>query len=149
MIGQAGDLAESAFKLLARFKFLRGTPFDIFGYSRERKTERKLAASEGDREFLLKELKRMQLEKSELERQFTDLAVLRAQVSKLQEELAIARRLDWIRKGISTEVPKGAVALQQGGSATKSGTGTNFGLNVEIGSQGGVKITTNTPAPKK
>src|SRR5204862_3259349 len=34
----------NAFKLLARLKFLRGTAFDIFGYSQERKTERKLVA---------------------------------------------------------------------------------------------------------
>ena len=33
-------------------------------------TEKQLAASEGDREFLLKELKRLQAEKAELERQF-------------------------------------------------------------------------------
>lgn len=32
----------SAFKLLAKMKFLRGTPFDIFGYNHERKTEREL-----------------------------------------------------------------------------------------------------------
>jgi indolepyruvate ferredoxin oxidoreductase len=31
-----------AFGGLARFKFLRGTPFDPFGYSVERKTERRL-----------------------------------------------------------------------------------------------------------
>jgi indolepyruvate ferredoxin oxidoreductase len=30
------------FALLARLKFLRGTPFDLFGYSDERKTERRL-----------------------------------------------------------------------------------------------------------
>ena len=33
-----------AFDVLARFKFLRGTPFDPFGYSVERKTERRLIA---------------------------------------------------------------------------------------------------------
>ena len=31
-----------AFGVLAKFKFLRGTAFDIFGYSEERKTERRL-----------------------------------------------------------------------------------------------------------
>ena len=37
-----GPWLMSAFKLLARLKFLRGTAFDIFGYSQERKTERAL-----------------------------------------------------------------------------------------------------------
>ncbi len=32
----------SAFRVVAKFKFLRGTPFDIFGHSSERKTERGL-----------------------------------------------------------------------------------------------------------
>ena len=39
--------------MLARFKFLRGTPFDIFGYSQERRTERKLIA---DYEAMLDEI---------------------------------------------------------------------------------------------
>jgi indolepyruvate ferredoxin oxidoreductase len=34
----------TAFRLLMRFKFLRGTPFDPFGYGAERRTERKLIA---------------------------------------------------------------------------------------------------------
>jgi indolepyruvate ferredoxin oxidoreductase len=32
------------FGVLAKFKFLRGTPFDPFGYSKERRTERRLIA---------------------------------------------------------------------------------------------------------
>ena len=43
----------AAFRLLARFKGLRGTPFDPFGRSLERRTERKLI---GDYEVLLDEL---------------------------------------------------------------------------------------------
>ncbi|MEA2833752.1 MAG: indolepyruvate ferredoxin oxidoreductase, partial [Methylobacteriaceae bacterium] len=42
-----------AFGLLARFRFLRGTPLDIFGYSEERRTERKLIA---DYEALIEEI---------------------------------------------------------------------------------------------
>jgi len=42
-----------AFRLLAKFKFLRGTALDIFGYSEERRTERKLIA---DYEALLDEI---------------------------------------------------------------------------------------------
>jgi indolepyruvate ferredoxin oxidoreductase len=34
----------SAFKVLARFKFLRGTPLDPFGYSSERRRERQSIA---------------------------------------------------------------------------------------------------------
>jgi indolepyruvate ferredoxin oxidoreductase len=33
-----------AFRLLARLRFLRGTSFDLFGYTAERKTERRLVA---------------------------------------------------------------------------------------------------------
>ncbi|MDH4612700.1 indolepyruvate ferredoxin oxidoreductase family protein [Pseudomonas sp. BN102] len=47
-----------AFGVLAGFKFLRGTAFDLFGYSAERKLERKLIGEyEATVELLLKELK--------------------------------------------------------------------------------------------
>jgi indolepyruvate ferredoxin oxidoreductase len=48
-----GPWMMSAFKVLAKLKFLRGTAFDIFGYSEERKTERKLIA---DYEAMLDEI---------------------------------------------------------------------------------------------
>jgi indolepyruvate ferredoxin oxidoreductase len=43
----------SFLRLLKKFKFLRGTPFDIFGYSKERRTERNLV---GEYEELLAEI---------------------------------------------------------------------------------------------
>src|SRR6185369_8265967 len=100
--------------------------------------EKKLAASEGDREFLLKELKRLQVEKAELERQFNDLALLRTQVSKLKEELSIARRLEWIRMGIyGLQTQKGAERLM---SASVPSPASNFNLQVELKQDGGAII---------
>jgi chromosome segregation ATPase len=110
-------------------------------------TEKKLAASEGDREFLLKELKRLQAEKAELERKFNDLIVLREQVRKLKDELDVARRLDWIKKGLLGGAGlKGGPLLQRGFGRGAAGD-TNFGLNVELKRDGGAKITTPTNAP--
>jgi indolepyruvate ferredoxin oxidoreductase len=43
----------SAFRVLSKFRFLRGTPLDLFGYSDERRTERKLIA---DYEAMLGEI---------------------------------------------------------------------------------------------
>jgi len=109
-------------------------------------TERKLVASEGDREFLLKELKRLQVEKAELERQFSDLSALRTQVAKLKEELSIARRLEWLRMGIyGQQDKKGAERLMAG---TTPGRSNNFSLNVELKQDGGASIVTNkAPVP--
>lgn len=107
-------------------------------------TQHKLAASEGDKAFLQKELKRMMAEKAELERQFNDLTVLRAQVSKLKRELNIARRIEWIREGLfaSTE-QKGAQKLMQGlGSLPGQAKPARptYDLNVEVGADGSVKV---------
>ena len=102
-------------------------------------TEGKLAASEGDREFLLKELKHLQVEKAELERQFNDLSALRTQVAKLKEELSISRRLEWIRMGIyGTQDRKGAERLMAG--TAPAARSNNFNLNVELKQDGGATI---------
>ena len=115
-------------------------------------TEKKLAASEGDRNFLLKELKRLQAEKAELERQFNNLAFLREQVRKLRDELSISRRLDWIRRGL------GIYSTSQKAGERPSITArppavpsTNFNLDVELRQDGSVKVApaaTNAPANK-
>jgi chromosome segregation ATPase len=115
-------------------------------------TQRKLDASEGDKAFLEKELKRLMAEKAELERQFNDLAILRAQVSKLKEELSIARRLEWIRKGLfAADEQKGAQKLMnlRNQSAQTTTSSNAYDLNVEVNSDGSVKVIaplTNAPA---
>ena len=114
-------------------------------------TERKLAASEGDREFLLKELKRMQVEKAELEKQFNDLAALRTQVAKLKEELSISRRLEWLRMGIYGQQDKKGAEKLMAGATPVAARSNGFSLNVELKQDGGPIIigTNKTPtAPK-
>lgn len=114
-------------------------------------TQKKLAASEGDKAFLEKELQRLVAEKAELERQFNDLKVLRAQVSKLKEELNISRRLAWIREGIFARADqKGAQQLMQkntpafgaatNNAATTARPATNYDLNVEVNADGTVRV---------
>lgn len=115
-------------------------------------TERKLTASEGDREFLLKELKRLQVEKAELEKQFNDLSALRTQVAKLKEELSISRRLEWMRAGLyGASEKKGAERLMAG--STPAAKSNNFNLNVELKQDGGAQVISpdsgKTPAPAK
>jgi len=106
-------------------------------------TKRKLAASEGDRTYLTKELARLQSDKSELLRQFNDLAVLRAQVALLKEEAAINQRLAWTAQGVYAAAGrKGAEVL-----VTKSAPAAkpDPSLNVEVEKEGGARVVPPTP----
>jgi chromosome segregation ATPase len=122
-------------------------------------TRKKLAASEGDKAFLEKELQRLIAEKAELERQFNDLKVLRAQVAKLKEELDISRRLDWIRKGLfAADDQKGSQQLLQRGPTAPSAAlkPERYDLNVEVNADGSLRViepltnhsATNPPSAK-
>jgi len=113
--------------------------------------EGQLAAARGDRSFLLKELTRMQAEKAELERQFTDLAVLRDQVNRLQNELAVARRVDMIRAGgYAGQQLKGAGLLQtKQFKPAPAAPNRAYDLDVEIKAEGATSAaTTNRPSVK-
>jgi septal ring factor EnvC (AmiA/AmiB activator) len=123
--------------------------------------QRRLTSSEGDRAFLEKELQRLMAEKAELERQFNDLAIVRAQVAKLKSELNISRRIEWIRQGLyANSDQRGAQQLMQGlpvAQPPAQKTKPTYDLNVEVGADGTVKIipplnsrptATNAPAAK-
>ena len=104
----------------------------------------------------MNQLKRLQAEKAELERKFQDLAILREQVRRLRDELSIARRLEWIRRGLYGEIGKGAELLQRGFVAKASestnapaGKGGQYNLDVELSRDGTVKVNTNAPAVTK
>jgi len=126
-----------------------GLTTQIGGLSNQiKETERRLSASEGDRNLLQKELKRLLAEKAELERKFNDLVLLREQVKKLKEELSIRTRLDFIRRGLYGYEKKGAQLLSEGirspGPKTTNGTAE---IRAEVGTDGSVKVGTSTNAP--
>lgn len=110
-------------------------------------TKKKLADSEGDRDLLQKELKRLMAQKADLERKFNDLAILREQVRKLRNELAVTRRLDFIRKEIyATFNDKGAESISHPRQVVSP---TNSPLNVELRQNGSATILSspsNAPA---
>lgn len=103
-------------------------------------TQKKLAASEGDRTFLLGELKRLQAEKADLERRFNDLAQVREQVRKLKDELSISRRLDVIRRSIYATFAESDRTQPPAPPASNNG-----GLNVEVREHGAATIIVSAP----
>ena len=114
-------------------------------------TQMKLVESETNNAFLESELNRQVAEKAELERKFSNLSAVRAQVRKLRDDLLIARRLEWMREGTDpTQQRKGAQLLMARAPATNRVVGpAHYDLNVEVNSDGSVQVvptTTNAPA---
>jgi chromosome segregation ATPase len=114
-------------------------------------TERKLANSETNNVFLVKELQQQIAQRAELERKFDDLNEVRAQVKKLRDELFVARRLQLMRASATEQ--KGAQLLVQrvvpATNATAAKPPPQYDLNVEVGSDGSIRIIpplTNMPA---
>lgn len=114
-------------------------------------TKARLTASEGDKALLQKELTTLLAQKAELERQLNDLQFLKKQVAQLKAELSISKRLEWIRQGLfAPGEHKGASQLMNP-SAPKQPKQDNYDLNVEIKSDGSVKVipgVTNAPVQK-
>jgi chromosome segregation ATPase len=112
----------------------------------------KLAISETNTAFLQGELQKQMTQKAELEHKFNDVNEVRAQVKKLKDEIFIAHRAELSRNDNGSR--KGAEMLtpRYVSSATNaSRLPPNYDLNVEVGSDGSVKIipplgVTNAPA---
>jgi hypothetical protein len=87
------------------------------------------------------------------------LAAVRDQVKKLREEVIAARRLAWMKEGVGLQLKGGQRMLIARDanfasmSAHKSTNAPNYGLDVEVGSDGSVRAipplgstATNSPA---
>jgi chromosome segregation ATPase len=104
-------------------------------------TLRKLAASETNNALLDRQLEQLVEMKAELEHKFDTLEAVREQVKKLREEVVAARRLEWMKNGTDVQLKGVQVLLKQRDAYTTmpSSRGTNFGLDVEVGSDGSVR----------
>ena len=114
-------------------------------------TRNQLSTSETNNVFLQQELQKQMAEKAELEHKFNDLDVLRQQVKKIKTDLYVARRLQ-LMKNDNSQKKGGQLLIQRVVPVTNSPAAPNYGLNVEIGSDGSVKVIpplgamTNAPA---
>lgn len=117
-------------------------------------TQMKLATSETNNAFLDAELKKQIALRAELEGKFNNLKAVRVQLHKLRDEAIIARNLAMMRAGIDlTKLPKGGQLLMQRGPLP-TGTATaakspSYNLNVEVGSDGSVRVSSPTNAPAR
>ena len=115
--------------------------------------ENELKVTKDDKDFLTKELQRMQGERTEMERKMNDLAFLREQISTIKSDQAIARRVDWMRRGTFQDDRKGATLLKdnlQPLATAKPTTTKGSQLNVEVHRDGTVTIkppATSAPKP--
>jgi chromosome segregation ATPase len=115
-------------------------------------TQNQLAIAQTNRVFLEQELQKQIAKRTELERKFNNLDELRAQVKKLREEAYVTRRIQLMKNDNGGK--KGAEQLlQKSVTVTPPSADVNYNLNVEVGSDGSVKVipplgATNAPATR-
>ncbi len=108
-------------------------------------TRSQLAASQNNNAYLQQELQKQMAQKAEIEHKFNDLDELRQQVKKIKTDLFVARRLQFMKNDNSQK--KGAQLLIEKSVPTASVSTPGYGLNVEVGSDGSVKVIPPLGAP--
>jgi chromosome segregation ATPase len=118
-------------------------------------TSEKLETSEGDRTFLERELLRMQGEKAELVRKMNNLDYISAQYKRIKAEFNVARRLDWMRRGVGIYAKKKTISEQNAElrgevlTLAKTDPANAETIQVELTSDGRVKINGKVVEPPK
>jgi chromosome segregation ATPase len=114
-------------------------------------TRSKLASSENNNTFLQQELQKQMAQKAELEHKFSDLDELRTQVKKIKTDLFVARRLQFM-KNDNSQMKGAQLLIQRAAPTVRAAETPDYGLNVEVGSDGSVRVipplgaATNAPA---
>ncbi len=112
-------------------------------------TQAKLNTTEKNNQYLQQELQKQLAQKAEIEHKFNDLDELRQQVKKIKTELFVARRLQFMKNDNSQK--KGAQLLMDRSVTVTNEppppAAPNYGLNVEVGSDGSVRMISPLVAP--
>lgn len=109
-------------------------------------TRSKLAMSENNSQFLQQELQKQLAQRADIEHKFNDLDELRQQVKKVKTDLFVARRQQLMRNDVGQK--RGAQLLvEHSAAAPEPAPAGNYGLNVEVGSDGSVRVIPPPGAP--
>jgi len=113
-------------------------------------TKTKLAVALTNADFLQRELQKQMAAKAELEHKFNDLDELRAKVKQIKDQMFIARR-EQLMKNDNGGKKGGQLLMEHTPAKSGSKSPGNYDLNVEVGSDGSVKVipplgNTNRPA---
>jgi predicted nucleic acid-binding Zn-ribbon protein len=110
-------------------------------------TQGKLSLSESNSVYLQQELQKQMAQKAEIEHKFNDVDELRQQVRKIKDDLFVARRLQ-LMKNDNTQKKGAQLLIQRAVPVTNNpAAAPNYGLNVEVGSDGSVRVIPPLGAP--
>ncbi len=104
-------------------------------------TQNRLSLITTNNTYLQGELQKQMAERADLEHKFNDLSAVRAQVGKLKEEIFIERRINLMKNDTGNK-KGGEVLISRNptGAVSTNNMPPNYDLNVEVSSDGSVKI---------
>jgi chromosome segregation ATPase len=104
----------------------------------------KLATTDRDNKLLMSEYNLAEAKREELQKKFNDVAALKAQLKSVQDTIVIARRVDWIERGLyESNDKKGDQVLIN--PRVPSSPATNVALSVDLHQNGAVRVNSAAP----
>jgi chaperonin cofactor prefoldin len=103
-------------------------------------TKSELALTQTNNAYLQNELQAQMAQRADLEHKFNDLSEVKAQVSKLKNELFIARRVELQNENAGKKGGEMLMARTPPSTNSPAKSPARYDLNVEIGSDGSVRV---------
>jgi chromosome segregation ATPase len=110
-------------------------------------TESQLALTQTNNTYLQSELQAQMAQRSELEHKFNDINEVRTQISKLKEEIFIQRHVKLMAESNGNKKGGEMLISRMAQGTNGPARSSNYDLNVEVGSDGSVKVIPPATAP--